>query len=72
MTTGKRGALMATAMVIMTSVGRREHKPKLTNTVPGIEYIYSPIRRNQATPTRPPINIGPHSMILWPFDPKIS
>jgi hypothetical protein len=39
MTTGKRRTLMATAMVIMTSAGGREPKPKPTNTVPGIEYI---------------------------------
>jgi hypothetical protein len=58
MTTGKRRTLMATAMVIMTSVGGREHKPKPTNTVPGIEYILA----DTAQPSdsdRPPINIGP-------------
>jgi hypothetical protein len=69
MTTGKRRTLIATAMVIMTSAGGREPKAKPTKTVPGIEYI---LARAAQRSDPPPINIAPHSMILWPFDPKTS
>jgi len=51
-----------------------EHKPKPTTTVPGIEYMLAgATQRRDSDPndkTSPPINIGPHWMILWPFDPK--
>jgi hypothetical protein len=71
MTSSKRGTLMATAMVIMTSAGGREPKAKPTNTVPGIEYILAgAAQRSDSDP--PPIDIGPHAMILWPLDPKTS
>jgi hypothetical protein len=54
----------------------REHKPKPTNTVPGIEYMLAgATQRSDSDPfdkTDPPIKIGPHWMILWPFDPKTS
>jgi hypothetical protein len=53
-----------------------EHKPKPTNTVPGIEYMLAgATQRSDSDPfdkTSPPIKIGPHWMILWPFDPKTS
>jgi hypothetical protein len=54
----------------------REHKPKPTITVPGIEYMLAgATQRSDSNPydkTSPPIQIGPHWMILWPFDPKTS
>jgi hypothetical protein len=50
------------------------HKPKPTNTVPGIEYMLAgATQRSDSDPydtTSKPIAIGPHWMILWPFDPK--
>jgi hypothetical protein len=53
-----------------------EHKPKPTTTVPGIEYMLAgATQRSDSDPfdtTSPPIKIGPHWMILWPFDPKTS
>lgn len=53
-----------------------EHKPKPTTTVPGIEYMLAgATQRSDSDPydrTSPLIKIGPHWMILWPFDPKTS
>ena len=53
-----------------------EHKPKPTTTVPGIEYMLAgATQRSDSDPydkTDPPITVGPHWMILWPFDPKAS
>jgi hypothetical protein len=53
-----------------------KHKPKPTNTVPGIEYMLAgATQRSDSDPTDrtdPPIKIGPHWMILWPFDPQTS
>jgi hypothetical protein len=52
------------------------HKPKPTTTVPGIEYMLAgATQRSDSDPndqTSPPIHVGPHWMILWPFDPKIT
>jgi hypothetical protein len=52
------------------------HKPKPSTTVPGIEYMLAgATQRSDSDPfdnTDPPIKIGPHWMILWPFDPKTS
>jgi hypothetical protein len=51
-----------------------EHKPKPTNTVPGITYMLAgATQRSDSDPndtTSPPIAIGPHWMIMWPLDPK--
>ena len=53
-----------------------EHKPKPTTTVPGIEYMLAgATQRSDSDPfdkTSSPIKIGPHWMILWPFDPQTS
>ena len=53
-----------------------EHKPKPTTTVPGIEYMLAgATQRSDSDPydkTDTPITVGPHWMILWPFDPKAS
>ena len=55
---------------------RREHKAAPTTVVPGIEYMLAgATQRSDSDPndkTSPPIKIGPHWMILWPFDPKTS
>ena len=52
----------------------KAHKPKPTNTVPGITYMLAgATQRSDSDPTDTtsmPIEIGPHWMILWPFDPK--
>ena len=51
-----------------------QHKPKPTNTVPGITYMLAgATQRSDSDPydtTSPPIKIGPHWMIMWPFDPE--
>jgi len=50
------------------------HKPKPTNTVPGITYMLAgATQRSDSDPydTKSPlIKIGPHWMIMWPLDPK--
>jgi hypothetical protein len=50
----------------------RQHKPKPTTTVPGIEYMLAgATQHSDSDPndkTSPAIQIGPHWMILWPFD----
>ncbi len=52
----------------------KAHKPKPTNTVPGITYMLAGAsQRSDSDPndtTSMPIDIGPHWMIMWPFDPK--
>jgi hypothetical protein len=49
------------------------HKPKPTNTVPGITYMLAgATQRSDSDPfdkTSPPITVPPHWMIMWPFDP---
>jgi uncharacterized protein YndB with AHSA1/START domain len=50
------------------------HKPKPTNTVPGVMYMLAgATQRSDSEPydtTSPLIKIGVHWMIMWPFDPK--
>jgi hypothetical protein len=52
----------------------KARKPKPTNTVPGITYMLAgATQRSDSDPrdtTSMPIEIGPHWMIMWPFDPK--
>jgi hypothetical protein len=52
----------------------KAHKPKPTNTVPGITYMLAGAsQRSDSDPndtTSMPIDVGPHWMIMWPFDPK--
>ena len=54
----------------------KAHKPKPTNTVPGITYMLAGAsQRSDSDPndtTSMPIDVGPHWMIMWPFDPKTS
>jgi hypothetical protein len=50
------------------------HKAKPSNSQPGIVYMLAgATQRSDSDPydtTSPPIPIGPHWMIMWPFDPK--
>jgi len=59
-------------MIWMQDVMSR--KPKPTNTSPGLIYMLNGATQHSYTDpfdrTSPPIPIGPHWMILWPFDPK--
>jgi len=52
----------------------KAHKPRPTNTVPGITYMLAgATQRSDSDPndkTSTPIEVGPHWMIMWPFDPK--
>jgi hypothetical protein len=52
----------------------KAHKPKPTNTVPGITYMLAgATQRSDSDPhdtTSPPITVGQHWMIMWAFDPK--
>jgi hypothetical protein len=54
----------------------KAHKPKPTNTAPGITYMLAgATQRSDSDPhdqTSPAMTIGPHWMIMWPFDPKTS
>lgn len=50
------------------------HKPRPTNTVPGITYMLAgATQRSDSDPydkTSLPITVPPHWMIMWPFDAK--
>ncbi len=52
------------------------HKPKPTNTSPGLMYMLCGATQHSNTDpfdkTSPAIPIGPHWMILWPYDAKAS
>ena len=52
----------------------KAHKPRPTNTVPGITYMLAgATQRSDSDPhdmTSMPIDVGPHWMVMWPFDPK--
>ena len=52
----------------------KAHKPKPTNTVPGLTYMLAgATQRSDSDPydkTSEAITVGPHWMIMWPFDPK--
>ena len=52
----------------------RARKPKPTNTSPGLIYMLCGATQRSLTDpfdsTSPPIPIGPHWMILWPFEAK--
>lgn len=52
----------------------KAHKPRPTNTTPGITYMLAgATQRSDSDPydqTSPTMAIGPHWMIMWPFDPK--
>ena len=52
----------------------KAHKPGPTNTVPGITYMLAgATQRSDSDPndqSSPAITVGPHWMIMWPFDPQ--
>jgi hypothetical protein len=53
------------------SADRAARKAKPTNAEPGIVYMLAGATQLGASDkTSPPMTIGPHWMILWPFDPK--
>ena len=49
------------------SADMASHKVKPTNAEPGIIYMLAGATSDNSSS---PITIGPHWMILWPFDPK--
>jgi hypothetical protein len=67
-------SMCADAAAMQWSADFRSHKAKPTNTEPGIVYMLAgATQRSDTDPydtTSPPIPIGPHWMIMWPFDPK--
>jgi hypothetical protein len=67
-------AMCADKVAMQWNMDFAEHKPKPTTTVPGIEYMLNgATQRSDSDPfdkTSPPIKIGPHWMILWPFNGK--
>jgi hypothetical protein len=62
------------AAAMQWSADFKAHKAKPSNTVPGITYMLAgATQRSDSDPydtTSAPIPIGPHWMIMWPFDPK--
>jgi hypothetical protein len=67
-------AMCADAASMQWSADFKAHKPKPTNTVPGITWMLAgATQRSDSDPydkTSPPITVPPHWMIMWPFDPK--
>src|SRR5271156_4968237 len=66
--------MCADAVSLQWFADAKAHKPKPTTTTPGITYMLAGAsQRSDSDPndtTSPPIHVGPHWMILWPFDPK--
>ena len=66
--------MCADAAARQWSADFKARKPKPTNTEPGIVYMLAgATQRSDTDPydmTSQPIAIGPHWMIMWPFDPK--
>jgi hypothetical protein len=66
--------MCADAAAMQWSEDFKAHKAKPTNTEPGIIYMLAgATQRSDTDPydtTSPPIPIGPHWMIMCPFDPK--
>jgi hypothetical protein len=69
-----RPAACANEAARQWSADRAAHKPKPTNTEPGIVYVLAgatePNASNPSGGASPSITIGPHWMIMWPFDPE--
>ena len=69
-----RPAMCADKASMQWSSDFLQHKSKPTNTAPGIIYMLAgATQRSDSDPhdtTSPPIEVGPHWMIMWPFDPK--
>jgi hypothetical protein len=66
--------MCAPAAAMQWSADFKARKAKPTNTEPGIIYMLAgATQRSDTDPndtTSQPIPIGPHWMIMWPFDPK--
>jgi hypothetical protein len=64
--------MCADAASMLWFADAKAHKPKPTNTVPGVTYMLAgATQRSDSDPydiTSPPITVGPHWMIMWPFD----
>jgi hypothetical protein len=69
-------AMCADKVAMQWNSDFEQHKARPSTTVPGIEYMLAgATQRSDSDPfdqTSPPIPIGPHWMILWPFDPATS
>jgi hypothetical protein len=69
-------AMCADKVAMQWNSDFEQHKARPSTTVPGIEYMLAgATQRSDSDPfdqTSPPIPIGPHWMILWPFDPETS
>ncbi len=69
-------AMCADMVAMQWNSDFEQHKARPSTTVPGIEYMLAgATQRSDSDPsdqTSPPIPIGPHWMILWPFDPATS
>jgi hypothetical protein len=67
-------AMCADAASMQWAADFKAHKPKPTNTVPGITYtLAGATQRSDSDPhyqISPPITVPPHWMIMWPFDAK--
>ena len=67
-------AMCADKVAMQWNSDFEHHKAMPSTTVPGIEYMLAgATQRSDTDPfdqTSPPIAIGPHWMILWPFDPR--
>ncbi len=66
--------MCADAASMQWSADFKAGKPKPTNSIPGITYMLAgATQRSDSNPydkTSPAINVGPHWMIMWPFDAK--
>jgi hypothetical protein len=69
-------AMCADKVAMQWNSDFEQHKARPSTTVPGIVYMLAgATQRSDSDPfdqTSPPIPIGPHWMILWPFDPARS
>jgi hypothetical protein len=69
-------ALCADHVAMQWNSDFEQHKPRPATTAPGIVYMLAgATQRSDSDPfdqTSPPIHIGPHWMIMWPFDPGTS
>src|SRR5258708_37702245 len=66
--------MCADAASMQCCADANSHKPKPTNTVPGITYMLAgATQRSDSDPygsTSPPITVGARWMIMWPFDTR--
>ena len=69
-------SMCADAASLQWFADAKAHRPKPTNTAPGITYMLAgAAQRSDSDPndmTSPAIHVGPHWMIMWPFDAKIT